>query len=175
MKRGLRAVGPGIAFALIAVLGLLALIRLAPADVAVWHVRPAHLVPEEAGWDDWVLYPPTDTDGPRKMPGGAYAATFIPAVSSLEVLARLDAVALASPRTRRIAGSPETGMITWETRSAVWGFPDYTTAEAEMRDPGKATFGAAKGVMLYLVARQRFGTSDFGVNAARLTGWLAGL
>jgi hypothetical protein len=79
-----------------------------------------------------------------------------------DLLARLDAVALATPRTTRLAGSVSEGRITWVTRSAVWGFPDYTTAEAR-----------ADG--LYLQARLRFGREDMGVNAARLRDWLARL
>ena len=79
--------------------------------------------------------------------------------ASAELLARLDAVALATPRTTRLAGSVEEGRITWVTRSAAWGFPDFTTAEA-----------GADG--LAVEARSRFGQSDMGVNAARLTDWL---
>ncbi len=48
------------------------------------------------------------------------------------------------------------------TRSAVWGFPDYTTVE--QRD-GK--------LMIY--ARSRFGSSDLGVNGKRVAGWLDAL
>ena len=55
-----------------------------------------------------------------------------------DVLARLDAIALQTPRTMRLDGSPEDGLITWVTRSAVFGFPDYTTAAA--RSEGPATF-----------------------------------
>jgi uncharacterized protein (DUF1499 family) len=97
------------------------------------------------------------------MPGGAYAAVASD-LGGVDLLTRLDAIALATPRTRRIAGTPQSGMITWETRSAVWGFPDYTTAEA--------TSDATHGTMLSLVARLRFGSSDLGVNGARLGLWL---
>lgn len=79
-----------------------------------------------------------------------------------DLLARLDAVALATPRTRRLAGSVAEGRITWITRSALWGFPDYTTAE--VRPDG-----------LYVHARLRFGSEDMGVNAARLRDWLSRL
>jgi uncharacterized protein (DUF1499 family) len=79
-----------------------------------------------------------------------------------DLLARLDAIALATPRTIRLAGSPADGRITWVTRSLLWGFPDYTTAEA--RPDG-----------LYIHARLRFGRSDLGVNAARLQDWLGRL
>jgi len=78
------------------------------------------------------------------------------------MLARLDAIALATPRTRRLAGGVAEGSITWITRSALWGFPDYTTAEVQ-----------ADG--LYIFARIRFGGGDGGVNAARLREWQAQL
>jgi hypothetical protein len=135
--------------------GLLAYIRLAPTSAAKWHQRPAEVA---AG-----LRLPQPTDGPQAMPGGAYAAVASD-LGGVDLLTRLDAIALATPRTRRIAGTPQSGMITWETRSAVWGFPDYTTAEA--------TSDATHGTMLSLVARLRFGSSDLGVNGARLGLWL---
>lgn len=134
--------------------GLMAYVRFAPTDAALWQVPPATVVPNS--------YPTGATDGPQPMPGGAYAALVFPKLTGPEVLARLDAIALATPRTRRLAGSPEAGLITWETRSAFWGFPDYTTAQAIASDSGSR---------LYLVARLRFGRDDFGVNAARLIAW----
>ena len=82
-------------------------------------------------------------------------------------LTRLDEIALATPRTTRLAGSPEEGRITWVTRSALWGFPDYTTAQAMTHDV------ATSGVTLF--ARSRFGREDLGVNAARLRDWLSRL
>lgn len=69
---------------------------------------------------------------------------------------------MTTPRTLRLAGSVAEGRITWETRSLFWGFPDYATAE--VRPDG-----------LYNYARLRFGSSDFGVNAARLQDWLSRL
>ncbi len=138
------------------VLALMGYVRLAPVDVAQWHInlqttRPPGLptVPAVAGADPVLA-----------VAGGAYAdlATADPAAT----LARLDATALATPRTRRIAGSVAEGHVTWETRSALWGFPDYTTAQI-----------TPSGLLLY--ARLRFGSSDLGVNAARLRQWLAQL
>ena len=52
--------------------------------------------------------------------------------------------------------------MTYITRSLLWGFPDYTTAQT-----------TPQGTRLY--ARQRFGSNDWGVNAARLRDWLAKL
>ena len=122
-------------------------IRLAPSDPARWHVK--------AG-----------VDGPwGEIVAGDNSATVrlgLGAGPPGDLLARLDAIALATPRTTRLAGSVESGRITWVTRSLIWGFPDYTTAEAR-----------ADG--LYLLARSRFGQRDLGVNAARLADWLARL
>jgi len=138
------------------VLGLLALlvigfgayVRLAPSDPARWHVPPA-----PAAQADCTV---------QQGEGDARATCLLPAAPA-EALAKLDAIAMATPRTTRLAGSPEEGRITWITRSALWGFPDYTTAEAAPD---------ATGTRLTLHARLRFGRSDMGVNAARLRDWL---
>jgi uncharacterized protein (DUF1499 family) len=61
-----------------------------------------------------------------------------------------------------LAGSVEEGRMTWVARSALWGFPDYITAEA-----------GPKGLAVW--SRLRFGRSDLGVNRARLEDWLARL
>jgi hypothetical protein len=121
-------------------------IRLAPSDPALWHVAPQIKALDGAA-PGTVL----------AVKGGAAVRLALPDPAA--ALARLDAIALASPRTTRLAGSPDEGRITWITRTAVWGFPDYTTAQAE-----------PDGLRLY--ARQRFGRDDFGVNAARLQDWL---
>lgn len=132
-----------LAFALIAFLGALAFIRLAPSDAADWHVDLA-----APGFDpsrgQMFCITPNNRYGPLAE----------------DTLARLDAVALATPRTERLAGSAAEGRITWVTRSALIGFPDYTTAQV-MPGPGLCVFG-----------RQRFGRGDMGVNAARVGGWM---
>ncbi len=143
------------------VLGGMAWIRLAPSDPARWNV----LSPTPDDPEGWVLYPP-GIDLVEESPGGARASLTLFDVSPQEALARLDGIALVTPRTTRLAGSPGEGMITWITRTAVFGFPDYTTAAA--RAEGPAT-------RLYLHARQRFGHTDIGVNAARLRGWIGRL
>ena len=137
--------GLAIAFAIIAVLALMAYVRLAPVDAAAVNASPAH---QEGAWD--VVLP---------MEGGASLRLSSAKGAPSDLLAKLDAIAMATPRTIRIAGSVAEGRITYETRSLLWGFPDYTTAEA--REDG-----------LYIHARLRFGKSDLGVNAARLQDWL---
>ena len=143
-RKGVRIVGLILAFGLIALLGLMAFVRLAPMDAARWHVP---LPPQaEASAPDTVV------------PMTGAAALRLTSAPAPDLLARLDTVAMATPRTTRLAGSVEEGRITWVTRSALWGFPDITTAE--VRDDG-----------LHIWARLRFGREDTGVNAARLTTW----
>jgi hypothetical protein len=134
-------------FLILTLLGLLAYVRLAPSDPAVWNVDPSDRfdVAGSAPWGQVVA-----------LQGGAILR--IEAETPMDVLSQLDAIALQSPRTRRLAGSANEGRITWVTRSNLWGFPDYTTA-------------AAGPDAVYVFARLRFGKSDLGVNAARLRDW----
>jgi hypothetical protein len=137
-------------FAIVIVLlvGLAGLIRLAPSPQSRWHHLAAGLDFAPAGQV-------------RALRGGA----LLRLNGGAEVLAALQRVALDTARTQVFAGTLAEGRITWVTRSALWGFPDCTTAE--LRKDG-----------VYIHARLRFGSSDLGVNAARLRGWvdaLAGL
>jgi len=122
-------------------------VRVAASDPGRWHTSPT----AEGAWGEVS----------RKM-GSASLRLDQSAGDPVDLLRKLDEIALASPRTTRLAGSVEEGRITWITRSALWSFPDYTTAE--VRPDG-----------LYLYARQRFGSDDLGVNAARLRDWLSRL
>lgn len=124
---------------LLAVLGFGLWVRLAPSDPARWHVSIG-----DAGNRDFA---------------GAAIRT-VPA--SPGDMARLDRIIRATPRTTLLAGSPESGMVTYITRSRLWGFPDFTTVEAR---PG----------VIVIHGRLRFGSSDMGVNRARVEGWVAAL
>lgn len=131
---------------LILLAGLMAYIRLAPSDPARWHIdlaaRPAA-----------ISIPSPDTV--TRLKNAAY-------IDSSAPLAAWDAAAMATPRTRRLAGSPSEGRVTYITRSLIWGFPDYTTAQT-----------TSQGTLIF--ARQRFGGNDWGVNAALLRDWLSKL
>lgn len=70
------------------------------------------------------------------------------------------------PRTKRLVGTPSEGQVTYITRSKTIGFPDFTTVKAI---PGP------DGTRLAVFARLRFGREDFGVNRARVEGWLEAL
>jgi uncharacterized protein (DUF1499 family) len=152
MKKAVRSMVLFTAFAMITVLGLIAYVRLAPSEPAVWNVSPQQSAFAQGRAKDEV----------SALTGGAALHLGLDKGDPKAVLARLDAIALATPRTTRLAGRPDEGRITWITRSALWGFPDYTTAE--VREDG-----------VYIYARLRFGGSDLGVNAARLRNWLAQL
>ena len=130
----------------VAVLGFAAWVRLAPTDPAAWHAAP----------------PPKGV-GDHPFSGG-FEAVRAPERPVAEVLAEADREILSTPRTRRIAGGVDEGKITYETRSALWGFPDYTTVSID-REANTIAFHA----------RLRFGREDFGVNEARVRGWLARL
>jgi uncharacterized protein (DUF1499 family) len=75
-------------------------------------------------------------------------------------------VALATPRTRLLAGSVATGKLTYVTRSRLFGFPDYTTVSLLLPEDGGPTY-------LHMFARLRFGLDDLGVNGARVRDWAA--
>ena len=125
---------------LIVVFGLMLWVRLAPTDPAKWHQVPAARAPGD--------YP---TEG---------SFTAVRRITDPTVLDRLKTVALATPRTQILAESD--GLVTFVTRSLLWGFPDYTTAQFD-------------GQRLTIYGRLRFGRGDFGVNRKRITAWLAQL
>ncbi len=128
---------------LIAALACLGYIRLAPSDPARWHIP---LIPRPS------ILVAASPAGVVSLRGGAY--TDLPNVPQL--FDQLLAIAAATPRTQVLTLGQ--GHVTWITRSKWMGFPDYTTAQI-----------TPDGVTLY--ARLRFGGSDYGVNAARLTEW----
>jgi uncharacterized protein (DUF1499 family) len=128
-----------LALILLAVIGFGFWVRLAPSDPARWHVSAG-----DTGNRDFA---------------GAVIRTI---AASPGDFTRLDRIIRATPRTSLLAGSPEEGMVTYVTRSKIWGFPDYTTVEARQGQ-------------LVIHGRLRFGSSDMGVNLARVTGWIAAL
>lgn len=135
---------------LLLTLGGMAYIRLAPSDPARWNTDPPAFAEAIA----------PGAAGVTRVPLGARGRLDVVEATAEQALARLDEIALSTPRTTRLAGSPEAGRITWVTRSFFFGFPDYTTASE-----------TSSGITLY--ARERFGRYDFGVNAARLRDWAA--
>ena len=129
----------GLLAMLLLIAGTLGWVQLAPSDPARWHQAPD---PSRAT--------STLNSALREIAMGE------------DTMKKLDAIIRRTSRTRVLAGSVDTGMITYVTRSAPLGFPDYTTVH--QRDDSIEIYG-----------RARFGISDFGVNAARIDGWLEAL
>lgn len=130
-------------FILLLLMGLLAYIRLAPSDPARWHIALDPRPPFMA-----------QISLDRVIAGDGAAYTDLPLVPDL--FAQLKSIAAITPRTAILV--EQANHITFITRSKWFGFPDYTTAQI-----------TPSGLTLY--ARLRFGRSDLGVNAARLSEW----
>lgn len=127
-------------------------VRLAPSDRDVWHRT---------------FYPLAPGDYVER---GAFKT--VRAVADAQAtMAALDEIIRATPRTTVLAGAVEEGLITYVTRSNLWGFPDYTTVYAGADDTVEGGFGP----LLKVHGRLRFGLDDLGVNKARVEGWLAQL
>ncbi|WP_281856348.1 DUF1499 domain-containing protein [Litoreibacter halocynthiae] len=135
------------------VIGFAAIVRLRPLSPDIYHVN---------------LRDMSRVDGIDPGLGGHF--------STLSLPARVDDIAMdisntveATPRTTLLAGSlveSENSLIeraTFVTRSAVWGFPDVTTIEIETTN---------MGAFVRIYGRLVYGQSDFGVNKARIDGWI---
>jgi len=125
---------------------LQAYIRLAPAPAARWELGAVDKAPGD--------YP---------SEGGFMAVREVEG-DGAAFLNRFDEAMLSLPRTRRIDSTA--GQALYVTRSAFWGFPDYTSVAVTPVD-GKDQSRAV------VYGRLRFGRSDMGVNAKRLKRVLA--
>ena len=133
------------------------MIRAAGHDPARWHVDPA--TAERTGKpNDYLVAPEGTTAAPVDRVLGVLGE------SPAAVMARLDAVARAAPRTEVVAGTPEELFVTYVQRSKWIGFPDYVSVKAVPVEGGGS---------LIVWSRARYGYSDLGVNADRVERWLA--
>ncbi|NOC44441.1 DUF1499 domain-containing protein [Ruegeria sp. HKCCD7559] len=125
---------------------LWAVIALVLGLVAYVRLAPSALA-------QWHIAPVAEVD--QDLPGGVLRVV----ATGPGGLENLDRIARATPRTSVLAGSVDEGMITYVTRTIWIGFPDYTTVQQD-------------GDTLRIHGRLRFGRRDFGVNKARVDGWL---
>ena len=125
-------------------------IRLAPDDVALVHVAP----PSGA----------TPVSPVIGQGGALYVADYNAPPEQMWQM--VQQVILSTPRTKYLAGSVGGGMMTFVTRSLVFGFPDYTTVTVMQNEQGSR---------VTLFGHLRYGRSDFGVNAKRLREWVKAL
>jgi len=126
-------------------------VRLAPVNADAWHDTGLPMM--EPG-----QYPAAGSYVEQRRLNNDGRATF----------ARLDAIIGTTARTTRVAGSLDSGKITYVTRTRLMGYPDYTTVTLMQSPDGMAA-------TLQIYGRLRFGQADLGVNQARITGWLATL
>jgi len=136
----------------VAVVVLAIYVRVAPLRADAWHKT---------------FYP--RPPGSQTTAGAHFVVREV--ADAQATLEALDQIILETPRTQRIAGSVGEGLVTYVTRSALWRFPDYTTVYAGPND----MIDGGDGPILKVHGRLRFGQADLGVNAKRITGWLAAL
>ena len=132
-------------------------VRTAPSDVAQWHLDPMDVskVPKKPKEGGWLV-----------RTGPANAAPPVFATDAATLLSAFDEIVRETPRTELLFESPAEGRATYITRSALMGFPDYTSVKAVPESGGAA---------LMIWARNRFGISDMGVNRRRVEAWTAAL
>ena len=125
-------------------------------DPRRWHVDPV-MEPRPSSPNAYILRDSEGADAP---------APIVPAQPA-ETARALRAVAEAEPRVKRLAGDPAEGHVTYVQRSRLVGFPDAVSIRLEAAGAG--------GTRITVFSRSRFGYSDGGVNAARVTRWVAAL
>jgi len=147
--------GGVVVLALVGTAGLAVWARIAPETPAEWHVDP--MAVERPSSPNTALVAP---EGAASRVDRAAPVFDAPPERLMQAFAE---VAASRPRTELIAGSLEDLHATWRARSAIMGWPDYVTVRA---------LAAEDGSTLAIYSRSRFGESDFGVNAARVSAWL---
>jgi uncharacterized protein (DUF1499 family) len=152
----------------LAVIAGFAVISLSGHDPARWHIDPASLTLRGSPNEFLAAVP-----GATKAVPHARAPVY--SESPRALLARFDAIALAQSRTKRIAGDPDSLMITYVQRSRIIGFPDYITVKAIAPEASQETGLPEGGAGLIVYSRSRYGQGDFGVNRSRVEAWLAAL
>lgn len=136
-----------------------AAVNLSGHDPERWHVDPAEIALRGTP-NEWLAAPDGATAAEPHM------ETQIHAERPPALLARFDAIVRAEPRTRVVAGSVDSGMVTYVQRTPLVGFPDYVTVKA-------VRVGEGAGLIVW--SRSRYGRDDLGVNQARVEAWLAAL
>ncbi|MGB0497655.1 MAG: DUF1499 domain-containing protein [Rubricella sp.] len=157
---------------ILAVLGLLVAgtlvtiwyIRTVPSDPATWHVHPLEAPTPET---------PNTFRAAPVLGGVPTTEERIDLVSPIFdvnpaiIALALDQFALTQSRTERIAGTPESGWMTYVQRSEVMRYPDYISVMVFELENGQSTIA--------IFSRSRFGYDDLGVNEERVRRWIGTL
>lgn len=131
----------------------LVLIAIVAAALALW----VRIAPSSPGKWHIALDPAQD---PSALCGLNSICTVID--GGKEAFERLYIAAQTTEKTQVLAGSAREGHVTLVTRSALMAYPDYATLHLH----------PASGKIV-IFSRSRFGLRDFGVNKARVDGWLS--
>ncbi len=157
----LRILGSIVLLLVLLVAGLMLYVRFAPLDAATWHVDPVTAATPETP-NSFRVLAPGSTPGPEEMVSPVYA------VPPAQLIQDFDRMALAQPRTERLAGTPDgAGYVTYVQRTPLVAYPDYVSVRAVPVAEGQSA--------LVILSRSRFGKSDLGVNRARIAEWLEAL
>ena len=127
------------------------------SDPAVWHVDPL-TAPTPVKPHSFRMAPPGLTEEIVDMESPVYSA------NPTLMAKAFDDFVLSQNKTKRIAGSPEEGWMTYVQRTPRWNFPDYISVKFIDLNGGKSTIA--------VFSRSRFGYSDLGVNEARVKTWV---
>ncbi len=140
--------------------GSVGFVRLAGHDPDRWHVDPL-VAPTPNTPNSYRIGPPAGSLGASvepDMPARTYP------VAPGDLAAAFDAVATADERVEIVAGSAESGHVTYVQRSKAMAFPDYVSVRFLEADGGST---------LSVFSRARYGYRDFDVNRQRVERWLA--
>jgi len=127
------------------------------SEPAEWHVDPL-TAPTPVKPHSFRMAPPGLTTEGVDAPSPVFSA------NPTLMAKAFDDFALGQPKTRRIAGSPEEGWMTYVQRSTAWNFPDYISVKFIDLNGGKSTVA--------IFSRSRFGYSDLGANKDRVLRWV---
>jgi hypothetical protein len=143
---------------IIAVAGMIGYIRFSPMDPGRWHLDPK-LAGRQGMLNGYFVVAYGEAGGDQM------AAIYDP--DPIELARKFEGIAIDQPRTMLLAGSAETGFMTFVQRSSLIGFPDVISVKTQAMAQG--------GSSLWVFSRSRFGTGDHGVNHARVELWMAAL
>lgn len=145
----------GILVLITAAILVLAYIRLAPSNAAFWHVDPLSAKKPNRP-NAFILHPDHE-----KYPSPRFD------MDAAALAARINDLILSAGNAKVLAGSAESGFVTYVIRTKIMGYPDYASIKFIDLPQGGAT--------LVVFSRSRFGYSDRGVNRQRVLGWLKSL
>ena len=123
--------------------------RLVPMTSAQWHEVPSDVTPPSS--PNFALRVGTD------------APVF---TQSPDVIADLLTSVAQDAGAKIIAGSPQSGHVSYVVRSRIMGFPDAISIRL---------MPEGAGTKLEIFSRSRYGYSDLSVNAARVAAWIVAI